>query len=204
MEWYWIISFVAIGLGAGLLSGLLGIAGGIVTVPCLLLVFKAMGFPPEYLMHVAVGTALSAMSFNSFASMMAHNRKGGVIWEAVMKMLPGLILGVVAGSYLADHLSSGFLQRLFGGFELLVGLYFMWPLKAKEEGIVPSWIALSGCMLVISGLSAMLGIGGGLMVTPLLVFLGFHLRKSIGTAAATSFFVCVFGAVSYLILGLDF
>lgn len=202
MEWYWIVSFVAVGLGAGLLSGLLGISGGIVTVPCLLLIFKEMGLSEEYLMHMAVGTSLSAMSFNSFASMLAHHRRGGIIWEAIGKMLPGLLVGVGLGSFIADLLSSGFLQSFFGGFELLVGLYFLWPVKARDEGVVPSWWTLSGCMLVVSGLSTMLGIGGGLVVTPLLVFLGFDMRKSIGTAAGASFLVCVFGAVSYLVLGL--
>lgn len=202
MEWYWIVSFIAVGLGAGLLSGLLGIAGGIITVPCFLLIFKAMGLPSEYLMHVAVGTSLSAMSFNSFASMLAHHRRGGVIWEAITKMFPGMVLGVGLGSFIAGLLSSGFLQDFFGGFEVLVGLYFLCPFKAKDEGVIPSWWVLSGCLLVISGLSAMLGIGGGLMVTPLLVFLGFDMRKSIGTAAAASFLVCVFGAISYLVLGL--
>lgn len=202
MEWYWLLSFVAIGMGAGFLSGLIGISGGIVTVPSLLAVFRSMGMPDDVVMHIAIGTSLSAMTFNSFSSMMAHNRRESVIWEAVLKMLPGLLLGVGVGALIADHLSSSFLQRFFGIFELAIGLYFLFPMKAKDGEIIPSWYVMSGAMFLISGISSMLGIGGGLMVTPLLIFLGFHMRKSVGTASATSFFVCLIGAIGYLALGL--
>ena len=204
MEWYWIISFVGVGLVAGLLSGLLGISGGVITVPSLLFLFRQIGLPADSLMHIAVGTSLSSMAFNSFSSMMTHRRRQSIIWEAVLKMAPGLMLGAVGGAFLAGNLGSGFLQIFFGCFECVIGIYFLFPVRPREDlHPLPSWLALSGAALFISGLATILGIGGGLMVTPLLIWFGFRMRKAVGTSSACSFAVCASGAISYLIIGLQ-
>ena len=203
MEWYWIISFVVVGIGAGLLSGLLGISGGVITVPCLLFIFRAAGLPEQHLMHLAVATSLSSMTFNSFASMMAHHRRCGVVWDACLKMLPGLLIGSVGGAAIAGFLPSGFLEVFFGIFEVALGVYFLRAYVQKTDGHpLPSFGMLFGSALLISGLATILGIGGGLLVTPLLVFLGFQMRKAVGTASAASFVVCLVGAISYLVIGL--
>ena len=203
MEWYWIVALIGVGIGAGLLSGLLGISGGVVTVPSLLLIFREMGLPSDYLMHVAVGTSLSSMAFNSFSSMMTHHKRKAVVWDAVVKMLVGLFLGAIIGAMIAGQLPSFFLQIFFGVFEILIGLNFLRPLKIKDGSHpLPSFAMLAFASFVISGLSTILGIGGGLMITPLLLWLGFEMRKSIGTASAGSFFVCTVGAISYLFVGL--
>lgn len=203
MEWYWVVSFIAVGIVAGILSGLLGISGGVITVPSLLFLFRQLGLPPDSLMQVAVGTSLSSMSFNSFSSMMTHHRRKSVIWEAVLKMAPGLVFGALGGAYLAGMLGSNFLQTFFGCFECAIGLYFLFPLRPREDlHPLPTYLTLSGAALFISGLATILGIGGGLMVTPLLVWFGFRMRKAVGTSAACSFLVCASGAMSYLIVGL--
>ncbi len=203
MEWYWIVSFVAVGLGAGLLSGLLGISGGVIAVPSLLFIFRAAGLPPEHLMHLAVATSLSSMTFNSFSSMMAHHKRGGVVWDACLKMLPGLVLGSMLGATVAGFLPSGFLEVFFGFFECVLGLYFLRAFKQKTDNHpLPSFFILFGAAFLISGFATILGIGGGLLIAPLMVFVGFQMKKAVGTAAASSFVVCLIGAISYLVLGL--
>ncbi|HPE84775.1 MAG TPA: sulfite exporter TauE/SafE family protein [Chlamydiales bacterium] len=203
MEWYWIICLIAVGIVAGLLSGLIGISGGVIAVPSLLFILRYSGMPEEHLMHVAVSTSLSSMTFNSFSSMMAHHRRHGVVWDATLKMLPGLLLGSAAGALIAGLLASGVLEVVFGVFECALGLYFLRALKQKEDcHPLPSFALLCAAAFLISGIATILGIGGGLLVTPLLVFMGFKMRKAVGTAAASSFVVCLAGAISYLVLGL--
>ena len=79
-----VLSFIAyaiVGAGSGLLAGLLGMSGGIITVPCLLFIFTYMGFPTVELMQLAIGTSLAAMVFNSLSSTYTHNKNHVVNWK---------------------------------------------------------------------------------------------------------------------------
>lgn len=96
-----LLLFALVGVGAGLIGGLLGISGGLVTVPSLLFIFTYMGFPPDYVMHSAIGTSLASMVINALSSTVAHNQQGGVIWPLVKKLIPGLILGSILGAFIA-------------------------------------------------------------------------------------------------------
>ncbi len=73
-----LISYALVGIVAGLLGGLLGIGGGLVTVPALLFIFQQMNFPPDHLMQLAVGTSLGAMVFTSASSAWSHHLMKGV------------------------------------------------------------------------------------------------------------------------------
>ena len=71
MEWW--LAYLAIGLAVGFFAGLLGIGGGAVMVPMLVLVFNAQGMPADHIMHVALGTAMATIMFTSVSSMRAHH-----------------------------------------------------------------------------------------------------------------------------------
>ena len=66
MEWW--LAYLAIGLAVGFFAGLLGIGGGAVMVPMLVLVFHAQGLPEQHIMHIALGTAMATIMFTSIAS----------------------------------------------------------------------------------------------------------------------------------------
>ena len=104
-----ILSFALVGVLAGTLAGLLGIGGGVVTIPCLLLIFHHLDIPPHAYMHLAIGTTLASMVFNTFSASFAHYRKKGVIFPIVRSMGSGTILGALLGAYLAKILPSHFL-----------------------------------------------------------------------------------------------
>ncbi|QLH37673.1 MAG: TSUP family transporter [Parachlamydiaceae bacterium] len=70
--------YLIIGCAAGVLSGLLGVGGGLVVVPSLLVIFNYLNFPPESLMQTAVGTSLASMIFTVGSSAWAHRK--GVNW----------------------------------------------------------------------------------------------------------------------------
>lgn len=198
-----ILSFVGVGVFAGILAGLLGIGGGIVTVPCLVLIFKHLAIPPGSIMHLAIGTSLSAMIFNSLSSCYSHYRKKGVIFSIVRPMALGILFGAFAGAFLARVLSGKFLQIFFGAFECLLGLRFLLPeVKIKQTRKLPSFFGLSGIAFCVSTLSAMLGIGGGMINVPMLTHYHVSLKKAIGTSSALSFLISLLGAVFFLTMGI--
>ncbi len=199
-----IILYAILGSISGLLAGLLGISGGVVTVPCLFFIFRLLDFPLAFSMQVAIGTSLAAMVFNTFSSTLAHSKKKAILWDLFKGMLPGIILGSLLGAYFGDLLSSLFLELLFGIFACLLGIQFLHPfflLKASRQK-TPNKAKLSLYGLTIAFISNILGIGGGVITVPTLLYHHIPERRAIGTSAATGFVITFFGALFYLYFGL--
>lgn len=196
------IAYVFIGAFAGVLSGLLGIGGGIITVPCMSLLFRYLNIPHDSIMHIAIATSLAAMIFNTTASTIAHHKRHGVVWDVFKKLVPGLVLGSLAGAFISAWLPTAFLEIFFGIFLLVVAANFLRKRKPPAEThCLPHPLILnllSGC---IGALSNLLGIGGGSMTVPMLTSYDMTDRKAIGTSAASTLVTTVCGTISYLILG---
>ena len=110
----WPLAYVALGLFTGLSAGLLGIGGGLVMVPTLAMFFAAQsGFPPEEILHLALATSMATIVFTSFSSLRAHHRHGAVLWEVVVRITPGILLGTFLGSLLAARISARPLALFF-------------------------------------------------------------------------------------------
>ncbi len=99
--------FITIGLGAGVLSGIFGLGGGIVIVPALTLIAK---FPAQK----ATGTSLGAMLLpvGAFGAWVYY-RNGDLDLRASMWIALGLIVGVFIGAHLVQHLTDMQLRRAF-------------------------------------------------------------------------------------------
>jgi uncharacterized protein len=195
--------YAIVGAAAGLLGGLLGIGGGVITVPCLYYIFYLSGYPHPYLMLLAIGTSLAAMILNTAASTWAHNKRGTVLWDVFKSMAPGLIIGSILGALTAKYLPESVLEICFGVFLCVLAIRF-WKKHppAEEEHRLPKrpwlWLWSAG----IGGISNILGIGGGTLIVPFLTGFRVAAKKAIGTSAACSFLVTTIGAVSYLLIGL--
>jgi len=68
------IGYLAIGAVMGFFAGMLGIGGGALTVPIVIMLFEAQNLPSEHILHLAVGTAMAAVLFTSLSSLRAHDR----------------------------------------------------------------------------------------------------------------------------------
>ncbi|NGX37080.1 MAG: hypothetical protein K1000chlam2_00230 [Chlamydiae bacterium] len=202
MEIVALLSFVVIGVLAGLIGGLLGLSGGIVTVPCLVLLFRLMGIPQTYLMHIAIGTSLAAMVLNSLASMWAHHRRQGVVWKIVFAMIPGIFLGCMLGSFVAQFLSSVVLQVVFGSFICFLGAYILLQKRKRQEKKLPDKTLYTWLGFGIGTLSSLLGVGGGVFSVPLLISYRYPEKQAVGTSAAMGLFITFVAAVAYLYFGL--
>lgn len=196
--------FALTGLISGFLAGLLGIGGGMVTISCLVFIFGLIHFPPEHMMHFAIGTSLASMIFGTFISMWSHHRRKGVIWHIVRAMLIGAVVGAGIGALTSSFLSSQFLKTFFGSAAIAFGLYYIWRAKRAvvvEGDRLPSSIVLSAMTVPISLLSTLLGIGGGIFTSPLLAHYHVPMNRAIGTSSAMSFFITLFGALAFFITG---
>lgn len=192
-----------IGAVAGVLAGLLGISGGVVTVPCLYFMFRGLGIAPGLEMHLAIGTSLASMVINALSATYVHAQNRAVIWEIVKRMTPGIVLGSIIGAFMADLLSGVILEMLFGFFACLLGVYFLRPFTHKLDGSepMPSSVKLNSVGAGIAAISNILGIGGGILTVPALLHFKVPEKKAIGTAAATGVLITALGALAYLVFG---
>ncbi len=185
---------------AGLLAGLMGIGGGAVLVPLLIWLIKQQWPESDYAVHIAIATALAAIIPTSITSMWAHHRRQNIHWLSVRQLVPGILVGTLLGTHLAHHLSGSFLTHLFAGYMVLVALQLLleWHPQPQAEPTPPSRIAQSLSGTVIGTLSALIGIGGGTMTVPWLVWHGFPLRYAIGTSAAVGVPIALSATLLYL------
>ncbi len=199
-----VVVYLLLGALAGLVAGLLGVGGGVVIVPVLVVLFQAQGFDSANIMHLALGTSLATIAITSLSSMMAHHRLGSLHWHTALWLAPGLVVGALLGALLADQMASVTLQRLFGLFEVAVALYMLLGKVAK--GVVERVIAVSELMTVglfVGTLSSLLGIGGGSMTVPYLSWRGRSMREAVAVSSAAGFPIAIAGGVGYLFTGLD-
>lgn len=200
-----IFVFMGIGLLTGFLGGLFGIGGGMIAVPALLLTFSMMNFPEHDIMQITIGTSLAAMIFTAASSAFAHYKQNGIRWDLFKILAPGVALGSFLGAFIAHDLLSHQLKLLFGIFVIIAGLYSILNSRdANDESQeAPQYFPIFSLAIVIGTLSAILGLGGGVMIVPLLTHFGSSLRNAISTSAITGFLVALIGSLSFLTLGLN-
>jgi uncharacterized protein len=204
------LALALIGIIAGLLSGLLGIGGGIFTVPSFLFFFNFFGYPPTYTIHVAIGTSLGVMIFTAVSSSWAHFLKKGIQWDYLRYYAPGIICGTVLGALIADSLPSRQLILFFSAYIFCFGVYFIISSLKKgnpynlQEGLKPPHHITTASVGLIGGtICSILGVGGAPITVPFLTSHRVKLTHAISTSAFVSLLVGSFGTLSYLYFGLN-
>lgn len=186
---------------AGLLSGLFGVGGGLIIVPILAFIFGLLHFPDAHVMHMALGTSLATIILTSISSARAHHRKHNVDWDIVRTIVPGIVIGTLLGSLVATSLHSDWLTLIFVIFVLAVATQLMLDLKPDPHRQLPGKAGTSLMGGVIGIISSLVGIGGGTLSVPFLVYCNTAMHRAIGTSAAIGLPIAVSGAIGYLVTG---
>ena len=187
---------------AGFMAGLLGVGGGIIMVPALYYAFTVLDFELATRMHLAVGTSLAIIVPTSIISTKTHMEYDAVDFKMVKSFGIFILLGVIAGTFLAVNLKTPTLVLFFSIFAFMVGLFFIF----LREKLVENPKTISNIVKNISGImigfiSVPLGIGGGSLMVPFMRTFGYDIRKSIGTAAAVGFLISLSGTITMIMGG---
>jgi uncharacterized membrane protein YfcA len=197
----WLL-YLALGAFAGVLAGLLGVGGGLIIVPMLTFAFTAQRLPPEHILHLALGTSLASIMFTSVSSLRAHHARGGVDWQVVKSITPGILVGTFAGSWVAAQLSTTFLKVFFVLFLYYVAIQMFLNIRPAPHRQMPGHLGMFGAGGVIGGISSLVGIGGGSMSVPFMLWCNMAMHNAIGTSAAIGFPIAFAGGLGYLLNGL--
>lgn len=196
-----IAAILAVSAGAGFLAGLLGIGGGMMMVPVTLWVLHVQGLDSAHAQHMAVGTSFLVMVFTAFSSAWAQHRKQAVRWDIVKHMAPAMVAGVIIGAILARFIPNKALQLFFIAFALVVAMQTLMQLKPKPTRQLPQPAGLNATGGLFGVLSSWVGIGGGSLSVPFMLYCNVPIRQAVGTSAALGWPIAFSGAVGYLVAG---
>jgi len=180
-----VVELALLGIGVGILSGFFGIGGGTVSVPILLY----LGFG----IKEAIGISVMQMVAGSLMAARIHHRQKTYSIGEIQYFGYGGIIGAIMGGVLVKLLDETILEWLFLSIVAftLGRLAFSSPVPTKSEVVNRPLYVLVG--MGIGVFSGMLGVGGSILMTPILVsFMGFPLKK----ASAVGLFFVMFTSVS--------
>ncbi|OUL56648.1 sulfite exporter TauE/SafE family protein [Pseudoalteromonas ulvae] len=199
-----VIYCAILGAGVGFLAGLLGIGGGLVIVPILSSILAHLAdFPPDQVVIIAVATSLASILFTSTSSALAHHKNGNVPWQLAPWIMTGVALGALISGFMAALLPDKIVRIVFVVSVVLIALKMFLSSNQSDttnrplphKGVMTLFTALTG------GISAMIGIGGGALLVPLLTYFSLDMKKAIGCASACGIVIALFGSIGYISSG---
>ena len=198
------------GMGAavGFLSGLVGIGGGVLIVPFLYFFYAHAGWsgvelPQPLHATVAHATSLFIIVPTALAGTMTYARNRLVSWSTVLPIAVFSMIAASAGALIASRLPPDLLKIGFGTFLIFTAIQLVRGRSASAAGPQRANIVLTAVTGALVGLfSALLGVGGGLVAIPLLIYvLRLELRFVAATSLAIVAFAATAGMLTYMFTG---
>ena len=213
-----------LGVFSGFLGGLLGVGGGIIVVPILILIFDLKA-------QQAIGTSLVMIIFTALSAAFAYQRQKRLDWRVGITAASVTVPGAAIGAYATKFFSSQSLTMLFGIFLLFIAAFmFRRSYRTRNETktrtearsktgrlvwqrkIIDAYAnvfeydadMLSGLALLFFGglASGFFGIGGGLIVVPILMsVVGLPMHLAVATSMLIMIFTSISGVTAHIMLG---
>lgn len=193
--------YFVLGLATGFVAGLLGVGGGLIIVPVLITQLHAAGLGAGAEAQIALGTSLAVIVFTSLSSVRAHHQHGAVEWPLVRRIAAGALFGTLVGALLAARVPSQVLKVFFVVFLAYAALQMWLDFKPAAHRSAPGRLRSGLAGGVIGAVSSWVGIGGGTLSVPFMVWHNVPLHRAIATSAAIGFPIALAGAVGYAIGG---
>ena len=197
-------SCLTIGVVSGFLGGLLGIGGGVIIVPALIVVFDIMLlFGSHDATAVAVATSLACIIFTSISAAATQIRARMVDWVIVRRWALFLVLGSFVSGSLAVNLPTVVFRGFIGLFLLFVAFVMLTSWKPSAHRRAPG-LGLSALLGSAGGLVAgIAGIGGGNIIVPTLLYYNTPVHRATATSSTLGVPIALAGALGYILAGWD-
>jgi len=194
-------AYVGLGLVVGFVAGLLGVGGGLIIVPVMIMLLHAQGLAAGMEPQLALGTSLASILFTSLSSVRAHHRHGAVEWPLVRQISPGIVLGTLVGALLATQLSAMVLKLFFIVFLFYAASQMWLDFKPAPHRGLPGRARMTLAGSIIGAVSSWVGIGGGTLSVPFMLWHNIPMHRAIGTSSAIGFPIALAGAAGYTMGG---
>ncbi|WP_042142950.1 sulfite exporter TauE/SafE family protein [Paucisalibacillus sp. EB02] len=208
-----------IGILTAFVGSLVGLGGGVILIPCLLLLHQ---FVPGFewaTPQAMVGISLITMVFTSLSSSLTYLKEGRVDYKTAILFLTGSIPGSMIGSWLNQFMDTEVFSLYFGFLIIIISFLFFFKRTSKRKNVTGNNIRvfqINGekyqysvstpfaflLSLIVGTLSGLFGIGGGSIMVPAMILLfGFPVHIATATSMFMIFFVSIIGASTHIALG---
>lgn len=198
-----LLACLALGSVAGFFAGMLGIGGGTLLVPILVMLFEQINVTPDHILHLALGTSMAAIVASAAISLRTHHAHGAVDWPTVRTMTIGVLFGTAIGTYIARLVSTQTLSVFFAVFVVYIAFNMLIGVRPKPARQLPGQAGLIAVGGGIGVVSALVAVGGGAMTVPFLTWCNRDMRHAIGTSAALGLPIAIGGTAGYIWNGLQ-
>lgn len=196
------LGLAATGAVSGVMAGLLGIGGGIIMVPAMVLAYQLLGYNPDVLMHVAVGTSLAVIIPTGLRSARSHDRRGAVDRSIVKLWGPWIVAASLLGGLMAGLYSAAALKVIFGVMALFIAANMALPIQRRlMESLAGIPMVNRVSAALIGYISALMGIGGGSLTVPTLAAFGTPIHTAVGTSAALGVILAIPAVIGFIVSG---
>ena len=203
MSVLFVLLYLALGAFTGFFAGLLGVGGGSIMVPVLVMLLTGQGFAPEMAMLLALGTSMAAILFTTSSSIRSHARHKAVLWPIVARITPGILFGTLLGTWLVNQIPTGWVALIFTAFILYVAIQMILGLRPKPGRAMPGLVGTTCVGLGLGAFSCLVAIGGGALSVPFMVWCNVRIQEAIGTSSAIAFPIALGGTIGYAVNGYD-
>ena len=188
-----IIIAAIIGFFAGFVGALLGLGGGVVMVPFLIIILGT-----EF--HVAKMVSLFAMIPKCILATYEHWKLGNIDFRMGITLGVMGVIGAVLGSALSEYIDTTILIIIFAIFLFVSSIRFFLKSHQEEKKVNNKWVVPT--IGLASGiLAGLLGIGGGVLLVQGMVYIGVAMHTAVGTSLLAIIFNALSGTVTHLFLG---
>ncbi|MEM4718684.1 MAG: sulfite exporter TauE/SafE family protein [Nitrososphaerota archaeon] len=214
-----LLMIILLGLFAGSLGAMLGLGGGIITVPALMIL---AGFDA----HHAIGTSMSAIVFAGAASALAYHRQGRLDWRLALVAETTAMPGSFLGAMLTGLAAPSSLKILFSIFLIALALSIIFRRSSpadeetsKRERGETCWkrilrdsrgevfaysvdlLKLLPASFLAGVISGFFGVGGGGVNVPLMYHIGVPMHVAVATSTLMIALTALSGAIGHILLG---
>ncbi|MEN6517001.1 MAG: sulfite exporter TauE/SafE family protein [Methanospirillum sp.] len=197
----YIAALLLVGAVVGVMAGLFGVGGGFLMVPAQFWALGLLGVDSETALRIAFGTSLAVVIPTAASSAWAHHCRRCVRWDAVRWIGPSAAFASLAGALLSTRVPGRPLELLLGLVLCAAAVQLLLQRASCDLGGEERALTRGGYLaLGLPGglLSGLLGIGGGIVLVPLLTLvLRYPVRTAVGTSTPVILCAALGGVVGY-------
>ncbi len=184
---------------SGFLAGLLGIGGGMILVPFMILVFNHQGFNQEVIVHMAIATGMATILFTTTSAIWAHHKHGSIDWKLVASLSPGLVVGsLIGGSEIFEALNTSWLSLFFAIFIVYTSIQMLLNKKPQPGRDLPGSLGLFGFGSFAGALASLVGAGGAFITVPFMLWCNVKPHVAMASSSGLGFPIAAAATVGYM------
>ena len=184
---------------AGFLAGLLGIGGGMILVPFMILVFNHLHFDQSIIVHMAIASGMATILFTTTSAIWAHHKHDSIDWSLVKSFSPGLVIGsLVGGSEIFEALNTSWLSLFFAIFIVYSSIQMIINKKPKPGRELPGSLGLFSFGTFAGALSSLVGAGGAFVTVPFMLWCNVKPHVAMASSSGLGLPIAVAATIGYM------